>query len=290
MHEVYGEAGDVWTANLPSLLQACAERWSLRIDPPFALTYNYVAPATRADGTHAVLKVGYPSPEYSSELPALRLYAGAGMAALLESDEAWGAMLIERCEPGTTLEDMDDAEATRIAAAVMRQLRQPPPAGHTFRHVRDWGRGFERLHSAFDGATGPFDAGMVARAERLFAELLASAGPDVVLHGDLHHANILRASRGWLAIDPKGILGPPEYEVAPFLYNPMSLYTTNRDPVGTLRRRIDMLCEELGFERERVRSWAFAQSVLSAWWTWEDHGKVGEWAMRCAGWLQELGA
>ena len=64
MVELYRESGVEWLNRLPSLIADCAQRWSLTVLPPFEpLSYNYVAPAIRADGTDVVLKVGVPNPE-----------------------------------------------------------------------------------------------------------------------------------------------------------------------------------------------------------------------------------
>src|SRR5437764_11648587 len=123
MVELYGEAGAAWLERLPALLAGCAERWALTVDPPFALSYNYVAPAVRADGSAAVLKVGFPCRELMTEIEALRLFDGRGIARLLAVDREQGALLLERLQPGTPLDPYpDDAAATAIAAEVMRRL------------------------------------------------------------------------------------------------------------------------------------------------------------------------
>jgi streptomycin 6-kinase len=114
---------------------------------------------------------------------------------------------------------------------------------------------------------------MVERAEAIFADLLASSGAPMLLHGDLHHQNILAAERApWLAIDPKGLIGEAEYEVGALIRNPMPRLLALPDPTATLARRFDILTEALGFDRQRMVAWSYAQAVLSAWWTIEDHG------------------
>ena len=111
-------------------------------------------------------------------------------------------------------------------------------------------------------------------------------GEPVVLHGDLHHYNILSAVREpWLAIDPKGVVGEAEYEVGALLRN--HLLSTVR-PERLLARRVDQLTDELGFERQRIVGWGLAQAVLSAWWSFEDTGQVWDEAIACAEVLAEL--
>src|SRR5437764_14534047 len=118
MVELYGAEGAEWLEGLPALIAACAQRWSLTVEPPFApLSYNYVAPAARAGREDVVLKVGFPSAELLAEMEALRLFDGHGIVQLLDSSREWGAMLLERLKPGTPLASLtDDAQATSIAA------------------------------------------------------------------------------------------------------------------------------------------------------------------------------
>jgi streptomycin 6-kinase len=284
MTAMHGDAGAAWLAGLPALLDACARHWSLTLGPPYPAAFNYVAPAERDDGMLVVLKLGIPDRESLTGYDALRLYDGQGMARLLDADAERGAQLLERLVPGTPLATLaDDAAATTFAADIMRQLRRPAPAGHRFPSVADWGRGFERLRRRYDGGTGPLPAPLVEQAEYLFAELCASMAAPVVLHGDLHHDNIVAATRApWLAIDPKGVVGEPAYETGALLRNPMAHLLAMPDPARLTRRRVDQLADELGFDRARIRGWGLAQAVLSAWWSIEDAGTGWEFGIAVA--------
>ena len=273
----WGEWGAQWLAALPNLLTDCARRWSLTLAPPFPnLTFHYVAPAVRADGTEAVLKAGVPNKELRSEAAALRVFDGRGSVRLLDSDPDAGLLLLERLRPGAVLTDLadeaNDDEATKIAASVIRGLWRPAPPGCDFPTVAEWGRGFVRLRARFGGGTGPLPTAQVEEAEALFAELLASSASPVLLHGDLHHDNILSAQRQpWLAIDPKGVVGEPAYEVGALLRNLWPDRHTYQNPGRLLERRLHRLAEELALDPARVRDWAVAQAVLSAVWSVEDN-------------------
>ena len=95
--DVHGEAGSDWLSRLDETIAECERRWSLSVRPPFVpLSYNYVAPAVRADGTEAVLKLGVPHHELMTEMEALRVYDGSGMVRLFEADFGLGTMLLER--------------------------------------------------------------------------------------------------------------------------------------------------------------------------------------------------
>lgn len=289
--ELRGVAGAEWLNRLPQIIADCEQRWSVVIGPPFPeLSYNYVAPAIRADGTVAVLKLSFPEDgEFRTEAEALRFFAGRGVVQLLELDLDQGAMLLERLEPGMPLSTVeDDAEATSIAADVLRQLWRPVPPGSPLPLVSDWGRGFARLRQHFGGGSGPLPVVLVEEAETLFAELISSQAEPALLHGDLHHSNILAARRQpWLAIDPKGVVGEPAYDTGALLRNPAELLDTPQ-PGRILTRRIDQLAEELGLDRVRVHGWGVSQAVLAAYWGWEDSGHVWKEALAFAELLAEI--
>ena len=288
--ESNGAAGVAWLNDLPAILAECEESWGLSLQPPFPLSYNYVAPATRRDGASVVLKVGMPNRELHREIEALRVFAGRGVVQLLDADPERGLLLLERIEPGTPLAELaDDEAATAAAAGVMRELWRPVPQEHSFPTVADWAQGMRRLRARYDGRTGPLPPRLVAIAEERLSELLDSAAEPVVLHGDLHHWNILRSQRGrWLALDPKGVIGEPAYEVGALLRNPLPELLRSGSAKRTLARRIDQLAERLGFDRARLLGWGMAQAVLSAWWSIEDHGGGWEGAIEVAEILLEL--
>jgi streptomycin 6-kinase len=171
----------------------------------------------------------------------------------------------------------------------MRQLWRPVPAEHQFPTVAKWAAGMGRLRVRFGGTTGPLPASLVEEAETLFAELIASMGEVVLLHGDLHHENIVAAERQpWLALDPKGLVGEPAYEVGALLRNRLPEPLTQPEASRILARRVDQLAEELGLDRERLLGWGLAQAVLSAWWSIEDHGYGWEHAISVAGALADI--
>jgi len=122
---------------------------------------------------------------------------------------------------------------------------------------------------------------LLETAEGLIQELFSERSPEVLLHGDCHHFNILLSRRGWLVIDPKGVIGPAEYEPTPFLTNPCDKYLQFPDVLQVTRRRMAVLCEILGFDRKRLWAWAVVHSVLSAWWDLQEDGTGGEYSIAC---------
>lgn len=268
--DVWGDDGARWLAALPALLRESGERWRLTLGPPFPLSNNYVAPATRADGTEVVLKAGVPRGYLRAEIAALRHFGGSGAVRLLAADADAGVMLLERIRPGSTLAEVgDDDVSTAIAAGVMRALWRPPPALHSFPTVENLGRRFRDETRS----SGPLPADLFTSAAEKFEALATTSAVPVVLHGDLHHENMLRSKeRGWLAIDPEGMIGEPAYETGALLRNPLPGIADAPNLTRVLARRIDVLHRELGFDARRIAGWGMAQAVLSALWTIDDHG------------------
>jgi streptomycin 6-kinase len=265
----WGAAGEQWLADLPRVLDDTARRWQLTVGEPFDLTYHYVTAVTLDDGTPAVLKLGVPTGDsLRGEAPALRAFAGRGAVRLLRADLDRGALLLERAEPGGRLRDLvpdRDAEATSIAAGVIRELAAARPDA-ALPDLVGQAHAFDD-YTARHGAGGPLPGDLVIRAGGLMRELCASAPARVALHGDLHHDNVLRATRApWLAIDPHGLVGDPGYETAALLYNPEP---DDRDPELTalVPARVEQLADELAMPVERVVAWGFVKAVLSDVWT-----------------------
>jgi streptomycin 6-kinase len=275
----HNSADPEWLASLPDRLAQYRARWSITLEPHFpGLSYNYVAPATRADGARCVFKLSRYVEETRSEIAAVRLWDGAGAARLLDADPDDGALLLERLDPGTMLVETaaaDDNAATVIAAGILRQLWRPAPARHDLLTLERWCAAYDRNRTALSQGAGGFPAALFLRADALRRDLLASTDATTALHGDLHHYNVLRAQRAsWLAIDPKGLAGDRCFDVCQFLRNPIDLDQPVRKPlavpISVNRRRLDIFCAELGLDRARVKDWCLVHAVLDACWDFED--------------------
>lgn len=286
--------GKGWLETLPALLEEASRRWDLTdIRPVPNLSYNFVAyakspspltPLPKGEG-NLVLKLGVPQKELTSEITALRFYNGRGACRLLDADAEKGILLLERLQPGRMLATLeDDVRATEIAADVMRQLWQPvPESAENFIQLKDWFDGFNRLRKQYNGETGSLPKHLVEIAESLSRDLLVENKDEALLHGDFHHFNVLESARGWLAIDPKGVIGPRGYEVGPLLINPVPDFLNGSNPRVQTAKRIAILSEMLAMEQERIRAWAICHAILSAWWSLEDNDpNWGEYSIRCA--------
>jgi streptomycin 6-kinase len=243
-------------------IQSLARQWDVTLDGPIRQSpTGQVAFGLRAND-QVVVKVPNPDEDEANSLAVLRHFRGNGAVKILDHDGS--AMLLERAVPGRPLTELviagRDDEATAILCDVIAALHRFELPQQSFPAVEDWGRELSDYRRSGDRA---IPAVMLDRAIRLFAELAGSQGPRRLLHGDLHHDNILYDQRrDWLAIDPKGVIGESSYEVGAALRNPTSEFTVP----SIIDRRIAIICERLGFDRARVLRWAFAQSVLSTVW------------------------
>lgn len=203
----------------------------------------------------------------------LDAFEGRGVVRVYEYVE--GAMLLERLSPGdslvgVTLDGRDD-QATEILVDVIGRI-SPGPSVDAVPTVEDWAKGFERYASSGDGQIPKH---LFERAHRVYSELCASQSQPRLLHGDLHHYNVLLDSeRGWLAIDPKGVVGELEYEVGAVLRNPYERPELFTDP-STIQKRLERFACKLNLDARRILAWSFAQAVLSAIWSIEDGFPVG---------------
>jgi streptomycin 6-kinase len=315
IQNAFREAGAAFLASLSDSIDEASARWNLtEVQSSPLLSYNFVAFAIQGEGVkgqgkNVVLKMGVPNREFLSEMEALRLFNGEGACSLIDFDEDKCWMLLERLKPGEMLASLEnDEEATHIAAGLMKKIWRPvamesasllahsqmtnplqeqAPGLHRFIRLTDWFDGLKRLRQRFNGGTGPLDEQLVRRAERSVSDFFIENQNPVLMHGDFHHYNILSSERGWLIIDPKGVVGPAGYEVGPLLMNPWGEMTDKVDIQQITKRRIDILHERLGFENDRIREWGLAHAVLSAWWGIED--KTGwEYSMAVAKMLAGL--
>jgi streptomycin 6-kinase len=234
-----------------------------------------------------MLKMGVPHPELA-EIQSLRAFNGNGAVRLIDADPHQGVLLVERIIPGDDLRTVDDDRAaTRIAARLMKVLWMPDPHDPVFPSTAAWCQGFQRYQHTHM-ANGPLPFDLVQLAGRVAADLLQSAADPVLLHGDLHHMNILKSGDdAWVAIDPKGVIGEAAFEVGALLLNPVPDLIHWPDLQETQKERLIILEEELGIDRQRLAAWSFVRAVLSAIWSLED-GEDFEYGVAVAKIMKKL--
>jgi streptomycin 6-kinase len=241
-------------------------RWNLTADgEPFSTVFHsWLMPVRRGDEP-AMLKVA----RNQEEREAARLmawYAGDGAARVLAHEGA--ALLLERADGPRSLVEMagsgEDAAACRILCQVAERLHAPraTPAPPILVPLPIW---FRQL-----GEAAAAHGGVLTQAWTTSGRLLAAPRDERVLHGDIHHANVLDGGpRGWLAIDPKGLWGERGYDFGNIFCNPDM---ASAAAPGAFAARLDAVAEAAKLERARLLDWALSHAGLSAAWTIRDGG------------------
>jgi streptomycin 6-kinase len=251
------ERGSAWLATLPGLIDELLQRWNCTPVP--AVRYGFVGivvPVRHPELPPLVLKVSYPHPGNAHEPDAFAAWGGRGAVTLYGRDDAHFAMLLERASV-TSLVDIDAEDAVRVAGQLSRRLAVPAPA--QLPRLRDLALDWARELKADPLPSRMIDAALANLDD------LGPDQPDVLVHGDLHVNNVLRAQREpWLVIDPKGYRGDPAYDTLTALSFGTLLGAADRKTA--LLRRIAIFAEAAGLDRERAQRWAQVRAVIAAAW------------------------
>ncbi len=262
------------------ILDKYLDDWDLALAGNKLETESSILYFVKQDDTLAVLKIYRPDSDEKQMAQILNHYEGCGTVKVLQSSD--DAILLERLTPGTQLvelvKDGHDDSATKIFCEVVRQLHSKPVSSTVAGNVVEFKENFDVYLRSDKKEISDKD---ILNAKNMFVELASTQAQQVLLHGDLHHYNILQDDKyGWLAIDPKGYIGEPEYEIGAFLRNPienLSFYATKE----IIENRLQIVSENLNLDNVRILQWAYAQTVLAI--------SYGARDKEClAGWLQLL--
>ena len=267
-----GGRGEKWLDNLPVIISGLEKSWLIKAGKHFRnLSYNYVANAELADGKTAVLKIGLPltDVEIYGEAAYLTALNGQGAVRLLQFDRESHAMLLERVTPGANLKSVckkNESEAVAIMIRVLKQILRPvPDPPNDFIQLDDWFDGLKRAA----GTNFPRD--YAERALKFYADISMDKKNIHLLHGDLHHDNILSAKREpFLAIDPKGMIGHIGYDIGVFLNNHHDWLEWNTQLESKLDKAVADFAAAFDIGEMEIRKWAFCQMVLSWWWIFDE--------------------
>ncbi len=271
--DIWGIQGQRWLEELPLTIAMLSKHWQL-IDLKICehLSYHFVATAfSNVSQQPVVIKIGYDHDAIFQEQKALNFYAGHGCVRIFDYYEPLNALLLERLDPGTTLASLfpvHDQTAVLHAVNVMKQLHAVPLNSATaqFPTIADWLAGLEK---EFPQAPAYLQLHL-PKARTLAQQLLQTQASPVVLHGDLHHENILLHHDTWTAIDPKGVIGEPAYEVGAFIRNPIPSLLKQENMREILAQRLDLFAQELIMDRQCLKEWSYVQEVLADCWSLED--------------------
>jgi streptomycin 6-kinase len=269
------QAINIMDVNKMKIFNHYLKKWHLVQDGDPIITKTSRLLPVSYEGYKAMLKIAL-SDEERAGAALMVWWDGEGAARIFRHED--DALLMERAAGKRSLVSMaksgQDDEASRIICDVAGRLhaKNKRPLPETLIPLSIW---FRSLYSAAKEHGGIFTQAAMAAEE-----LLKSPEETVVLHGDIHHQNILDSGEhGWIAIDPKGLLGERGFDYANIFCNPDWDVATRP---GRLARQATIVAEAAGLERGRLMKWIFAYAGLSAAWSLDD-GDSPDLALAVAG-------
>lgn len=264
----FGEEGKQWLNRLHLIIESYAKRWDLSIQKPVDnLSYNYVLNVVQQDGTPAILKIGVPNWDFSNEINTLATYNGIGSVKLLRFDHEDGIMLLEKISPGIMLFDLTEEEAIEQYIKVWSKLPRKPKSAQSLTEIITWFSAFDRYLMSDYAGEYPLRE-IVLEAKNLTKEFTGASSELHLLHGDLHHENILFSDfHGWTAIDPKGVIGHLYLDFTSFIINHLPNHI---DIKYTLYNRINRISKLLHLDKQKLIKACVVMAALSTCWAIED--------------------
>lgn len=265
---IYKDKGREWLTNLPITVENIANQYNLSdLKPLGNLSYNYVLSGFQTTKP-IILKLGLDINALKQEATTLKIFAGFGVIQVLAADD--GRLLLERAIPGISLKSYfpsKDSNSIKIACDVMNRLHQAPiPKNVKLPHVKNWLSVFDTDISHNEQVNC-----YLQKARDIRDQLLETSAAPVLLHGDLHHENILQNGTSWVIIDPKSVIGEATYEVTAFIRNPIPELLGSKNVNEIIQKRITAFSTTLKLNPKRIKDWCFVQSVLAGIWALEDH-------------------
>lgn len=277
----FGKAGEQWLLSLPTLVEKYAQKWLLHIEGPVEkLSYHYVVKVRDDRERPLILKLGIPGKDVTREIYTTQLYNGERFAKLEAFNEADGVLLLERLEPGMMLSEVKDEETAILHYIdVWKAIRRP--GMQSFPSIYQWFAVLDEYAAAHPQKDGPISSTLLEQAALYAKEIQTTSAGDELLHGDLHHYNILYdQERGWCGIDPKGVVGDMYFDFVPILFN--ELYS-----LSDLKRRVERICSLLEIDKKRLLKASLALLTLQTRWALEDKGNWRE-MLTVIQWLDDL--
>ncbi|MHA7155464.1 aminoglycoside phosphotransferase family protein [Arthrobacter sp. TMN-50] len=276
--------GRGWLTRWQDLVQLRVAEWDLSLDLPGTVrpwfgSAAVVFPVRRGDGSPAVLKLSVPHDEALPEPDALALWAGRGAVRLLAAARDDYVLLLERLDGDQSLAGIPLEETASVWGALVRSLSLRPGDGDLWQDIPSVAAQAEMwtdtLPADWDRLGRPFERWLLECALEV-CQVRGAVGrrseQDVLVHSDLHYSNILprpglvgagAAASGYVAIDPKPVVGDAEFAVAPMLWNRIGDLFPG-DPAGHLRERCSDLAFAAGLDPLLARDWAVVREVQNA--------------------------
>ncbi|HBR71026.1 TPA: hypothetical protein DIC20_05395 [Candidatus Dependentiae bacterium] len=262
------------------------KKWQLQKIKPLPkspFTHNLLFSALSSRYNCAVILKIFPSrKDFLHEQRALEYFNGIGCAQLIDYDTEKCGLLLEEIKPGTQLSTFfprEEDKATEYAAQVIKKLHSKPLAASQFKNFPKINNWLNLLNTFKDDKMSPI---LLQKAQTLAQKLLNSQGDLYLLHGDLHHENILKHNDSWIAIDPKGVIGELAYEFGAFIRNPIPALLEQRNPLEIMLNRALHFSTAFGINKQQILEWSFVQAVLAACWAIQGNSQSPDYWIKIA--------
>lgn len=265
----FGDKGTAWLSHLPQIVKKLCLYWDLtHLTPVENMSYNYVAKAMYQGNQPVVLKICCEKKLMLSEAQSLTFFNGQGAIKLIHYHEPCHALLLQRAVPGLSLKSLFPQKSEFVLGAYVRTMRQlheqKQRPQYSFLHMTEWLKTFDNKY------VSQIPNDLLQYTIDIKDKLLASLKSSILLHGDLHHDNVLQHEHTWLAIDPKGIMGEPEFELAAFDFIDTSEIEKGLDIKKLFEKRLELVAQMAQLNIDRIRAWVLVRLILSLLWSIED--------------------
>jgi streptomycin 6-kinase len=269
--KIYSVEGKKWLADLPYIVNKIAEEWNLsNLKPVANLSYNYVLSGF-CDVQPIILKMSLDIEGLKKETKTLQYFKNHNEVKVLEQKD--GMILIERAVPGISLKpyfSVNEEKSIEIICDVIRKLHQRSNSHNAiFPHIKEWLSKLDYYLNTISLHDKIYFH--LKKAIAIKNQLLQTPNIEFLLHGDLHHDNILQNGNEWCVIDPKGVIGPTAFEITTFIYNPIPDLLMRNDFIEIITNRIDIFSRNFDIAQQTIKQWCFVKAVLCWIWNIEDN-------------------
>ncbi len=260
--KIYGEDGEGWLKNLPAILRICAKRWNFKVTGICAdLNHNYLV-KVRLKSAEAIVKLIFDEEQFIKELRALQLFQGSYCIKLLDYAADQKALLLAKAH--YSLSDLfpeQELDSIAIYANFIKEYQQQKifVQNNKFPNFKNWFGSIKH--------NDVINILLVNKALDLVKNL--DQRNIILLHGDLHHGNVMSYENNWVMIDPKGVMGTVEFEIAAFLINPSNIVKLNIADI--INVRVNELSKILALDSLELLQWSFVRAILASCWCIEDN-------------------
>lgn len=265
--KLFGDSGKAWLQDLPALVESTANKYSLsELVPVDNMTFHYVAKGYQGKQP-IVLKMGFDRERMVNEAKWLSAYSTPAATMFAQGDDL---LLMQQAIPGYSLRTCFPKDDLLIFCDLVTRLHSIDIAPvHGVKSLKDVLFVLNENHDIPES--------ILKQARQFRDQLLGTTTQQVLLHGDLHHDNILKHGNDWLIVDPQGYMGDPVFEVTAFLLNPKHLLVEQSDVALLIEKRVQICAEYFGWPVQRIKDWLFVKSVLCWAWALQDGTDMSYW-------------